>query len=70
VLPDSGVHRYFAHIKRKIKLNSGVILIAVPLSILAKSSEKIAEFNFERFLKEKHAKTDEFTRKLGICFNC
>jgi hypothetical protein len=70
VLPDSGVHCYFAQIYWKIKLNSGDILIAVPLSILTKSSGKIAEFNFERFLKEKHAKTDEFTRKLGICVNC
>jgi hypothetical protein len=70
VLPDSGVHRYFAQIYRKIKHNSGDILIAVPLSVLTKSSGKIAELNFERILREKHAKTVEFKRKLSICFNC
>jgi hypothetical protein len=47
VLPDSGVHCYFAQIYWKIKLNSSDILIAVPLSILTKSSGKIAEFNFD-----------------------
>jgi hypothetical protein len=44
--------------------------MAVPLSILTKSSRKMAEFDFERILREKHAKTVEFTRKFGICFNC
>jgi hypothetical protein len=70
VLPDSGAHRYFAQIWRKIKLNSGDILIAVTLSILTKSSGKIAEFNLERISREKNAKTVKFTRKLGCCFNC
>jgi hypothetical protein len=68
MLPDSGVHRYFAQIQRKIKLYSGDILIAVPLSILTKSSRKIAEFNFERILRETYAKTVELKRKLGIFF--
>jgi hypothetical protein len=45
VLPDSGVHRYFAQIYREI---TGDILIAVPLAILTKSSGKIAEFRFVR----------------------
>jgi hypothetical protein len=35
--------------------------------ILTKSSGKIAEFYFERILREKHAKTVELKRKLGIC---
>jgi hypothetical protein len=52
VLPDSDAHRYFAQILQKIKPNSGDILIAVPLSILAKSSGKIAEFYFERILEK------------------
>jgi hypothetical protein len=43
-------------------------LIAVPLSILTKSSGKIAEFYFERILREKHGKTVELKQKLGICF--
>jgi hypothetical protein len=45
-------------------------LKAVPLSILTKSSGKIAEFNFERILREKHAKTVELKQKLSICFKC
>jgi hypothetical protein len=48
VLPDSGVHRYFAQIQRKIKPNSGDIVIVVPVCILGKSSGKIADFCFER----------------------
>jgi hypothetical protein len=36
VLPDSGVHRYFSQIYRKVK----------PVS--TKSSGKIAEFSFDR----------------------
>jgi hypothetical protein len=40
VLPDSGVHRYFAQILWKIIAKSGVILIAVPLSIYPKVAEK------------------------------
>jgi hypothetical protein len=37
-------------------------LLAVPLSILTKSRERV--------LREKRAKTVEFKRKFGICFNC
>jgi hypothetical protein len=33
--------------------------MAVPLSILNKSSGKIAEFNFDRILRDKHDKTVE-----------
>jgi hypothetical protein len=53
-----------------MKPNSGDILIAVPLSILTKSSGKIAEFSFERIYREKHAKSVELKRKLSICFYC
>jgi hypothetical protein len=41
VLPDSGVHRYFAQIYRKIKPVSGDILIAVALSIFTNISGKL-----------------------------
>jgi hypothetical protein len=40
VLTDSGVHRYFAQIKRKNNAKSGRISIAVPLSIYPKVAEK------------------------------
>jgi hypothetical protein len=43
-------------------------LIAVPLSIITKSSGKIAEFCFVRIQREKHAKTVELKQKFGICF--
>jgi hypothetical protein len=49
-------------------LNSGDIFIAVPLSFLTKTSGKIAEFNFERISREKHAKTVDFTQKIGHLF--
>jgi hypothetical protein len=32
VLPDSGVHRYFAQIKRNFSSKSGEVLLAVSLS--------------------------------------
>jgi hypothetical protein len=59
VLPDNAVHRYFAQIYWKIIPKHGDILIAVPLSILAESSGKIAEFYLDGIWTEKQIKTDE-----------
>jgi hypothetical protein len=40
MLPDSGLHRYFAQILRKNNAKSSGIWIAVPLPIYPKGAEK------------------------------